>query len=148
MYIIGAGHDGSMTSESSIQKAIQVGIGSRSDVRIFRNQVGAGWIGESVRLKNGDVLIKNPRYVQFGLAVGSSDLIGMKTTIITAEMIGMPMAQFLAIEVKAKSGRVTDEQKAFIAMCQERGALAGIARTVDDALGILDSVVAGTGYHA
>ena len=63
-------------------------------------------------------------------------------------MIGMPIAQFLAIEVKAKSGRVTDEQKAFIAMCQERGALAGIARTVDDALGILDSVVAGTGYHA
>jgi hypothetical protein len=52
-------------------------------------------------------------------------------------MIGQKLAVFLAIEVKGEKCKATDHQRNFIARVRADGGLAGVARTVDDALGII-----------
>lgn len=73
----------------------------------------------------------------YGLCEGSSDLIGWRTRIITAEDVGKPIAQFVAIEVKSKTGRATKDQNSFIYTVQKAGGIAGIARSVQDAATLL-----------
>ncbi|MHB1955906.1 MAG: VRR-NUC domain-containing protein [Sulfobacillus sp.] len=126
-----------MTTGSSVQKEIHVALGSRDDTRVFRNQVGAGWLGKAVRLKTGDVLIKDPRFVPFGLSPDSSDLIGFRTVTITPDMVGQRIAVFVGIEVKSGTGRLTPGQKNWMNMLVERGAYSGVARSVDDGLRII-----------
>ena len=41
---------------------------------------------------------------------GSSDLIGFKTVKITPEMIGQEIAQFVLLEIKTESGKLTNVQ--------------------------------------
>jgi hypothetical protein len=62
----------------------------------------------------------------YGICVGSSDLIGIA-----------PCGRFLAVEVKTATGRVTKEQQTFIDAVCRAGGIAGIARSVDDALQLL-----------
>jgi hypothetical protein len=45
--------------------------------------------------------------------------------------------RFLAIEVKSEKGKLTPEQKDFIAEAAEDGCVAGVARSVDDVKNIL-----------
>ena len=62
-------------NETLLQQEIRLAIGKIPTLRLFRNQVGE---------------LPNPRtgrYVQFGLAKGSSDLIGFKKIKITQDMI-------------------------------------------------------------
>jgi hypothetical protein len=42
--------------------------------------------------------------VRFGLCKGSSDLIGLRSLEITPELVGLRLAQFVALEVKAAQG--------------------------------------------
>ena len=77
----------------------------------------------------GDVLVRNARPLHAGLCTGSSDLIGYR------QIDGV--AQFVAIEVKSRTGSPTAEQQAFIDTVQSMGGLSGIARSVDDARSIL-----------
>lgn len=88
-------------------------------VRLFRNNVG--------RLQT-----KDGRWVQFGLCVGSSDLIGFKSVRITPEMVGRQVAVFCAIECKSGRGTVMDDQMNFLGMVGANGGLVLIARSVDD----------------
>ena len=67
------------------------------------------------------------RPVQFGLCVGSSDLIGWNE-----------QGLFTALEVKTATGRATDQQHNFIRVVNESGGLAGIVRSPDDALALLN----------
>lgn len=67
------------------------------------------------------------RPVRSGLPVGFSDLFGHRA--------GDARAFYL--EVKTATGRASPEQLAFIAAMQKRGALAGVARSVSDALDIV-----------
>ena len=113
-----------MANEQVIQQEIRLGISS-PNVRMFRNNTG------SIKDKAG-------RLVTFGLCVGSSDLIGFVSREITPDMVGKSVAIFTAIEVKAKAGRVSDKQQAFIDMVRSKGGLAGIARSVDDARTMLE----------
>jgi hypothetical protein len=53
-------------------------------------------------------------------------------------MVGQKLAIFLAIEVKGEKGKTTDQQRNFIARVLADGGLAGVARSVEDALGIID----------
>lgn len=66
------------------------------------------------------------RPIKFGLCVGSSDIIGI-----------CPDGRFLAVEVKAASGRVSETQSRFIAAVRKAGGRAGVARNIDEALRIL-----------
>lgn len=117
------------SDELAVQNDIQLAL-DRGPVRLLRNNVGG--------LKDA-----TGRFVAYGLGShgnqvlkGPSDLIGWRTITITPDMVGQRVAVFTAIEVKDR-GRATPEQQAFIAMVQQAGGLAGIARSVDDARSIL-----------
>ena len=75
--------------------------------------------------------------MQFGLCKGSADLIGYRTITITPEMVGQQVAVFLSIEVKTPTGRIRPEQQAWLETIQAAGGIAGVARSVDDALRIV-----------
>ena len=112
--------------ETKIQQEIRLGLGTREDVRLFRNQVGQ---------------LPDPRTgrpVQFGLAKGSADLVGWKTVTITPDMVGQEVAVFASIEVKTPTGRPTQYQQAWLSAVEKAGGIAGIARSVDDALRIVE----------
>ena len=129
-----------MSTEQNIQQRILLACGS-GPVRLWRNNVGTGWAGQSTRvtpgnlsaiarsLRPGDVVIRNGRPLHAGLCVGSSDLIGYRVVD--------GVAQFVAIEVKSATGRATAEQMRFMENLQAAGGCAGIARSVDDAQSLL-----------
>lgn len=105
-------------------------------VRLFRNNVGAAWMGPHV-WANGQVIITHPARVKFGLIEGSSDLIGWRSRYITEEDVGKEIAQFVAIEVKAPRGRISKQQERFIAAVVEAGGIGGVARSIDDVNALL-----------
>ena len=98
--------------ESDIQRLIMLAL-SEAGCLIFRNNVGV--------LKNAAGIP-----IRFGLAVGSSDLIGIA-----------PGGRFLAVEIKTPTGKATTEQLRFIEAVRARGGIAGIARSPAEALALL-----------
>ena len=79
----------------------------------------------------------NGRPVTFGLCKGSADLIGWTVRTITPEMVGQQIAVFTSIEVKSTSGRVKPEQQQWLNAVAAAGGIAGIARSVGEAMDIL-----------
>ena len=110
-------------SEQHIQQHIRLAC-STGLVRLFRNNTGV------LRDQHG-------RPVSFGLCKGSADLIGWTTRTITADMVGQQVAVFTSIEVKTASGRLTPEQRQWLAAVEDAGGIAGVARSVADAEGLL-----------
>ena len=113
--------------ETKIQQEIRLGLGTREDVRLFRNQVGQ---------------LPDPRTgrpVQFGLAKGSADLVGWKTVTITPDMVGQEVAVFASIEVKTPNGRLSGPQQNWMHTVQTAGGIAGVARSSEDALQIISA---------
>ena len=116
---------------------------------MFRNNVALAWVGQaqpikqrtSVLLHPGDTVIRHARPLHAGLCPGSADLIGWRTITITSEMVGQRVAVFCSIEVKAPKGRATKEQLAWDQTVRQAGGLSGIARSEEDARGILDLTV-------
>ncbi len=109
-------------AETILQQQIRLTLGIHPEARLYRNQVGS---------------LPDPRtgrLVTFGLARGSADLIGWRTITVTQAMVGTRLAVFTSIEVKTPTGRVRPEQQAWLAVVQGAGGIAGIARSVDDAL--------------
>ena len=119
-------------SESQIQNRILLECG-RGDTRLFRQNVGQGWVGRLVRRQAGTVEIAAARPLHAGLCEGSSDLIGWRTVEVTPEMVGQRLAVFTAIEVKSATGRPTPEQLKFLEAVREAGGVACVARSVEDA---------------
>lgn len=99
---------------------------------VWRNNVGMAWQGTETYRRGKDVLLVNARPVYFGLCEGSSDLIGIRRVIVTPEMAGDVIAQFVAIEVKRKKGKASAEQEAFLEFIRENGGVAMIARSALD----------------
>jgi len=112
-----------MPTERDMQAEIWEAVGKFSVM--FRNNVGA---------------MKNDKgfWVSFGLVKGSSDLIGWTPVEITQDMIGQHLAVFTAIECKNATRKATDEQQYFIGRVQADGGFAGVARSVEDALKIIE----------
>jgi hypothetical protein len=52
-------------------------------------------------------------------------------------MVGQQVAVFLSIEVKTPTGRIRPEQQAWLDAVQAAGGIAGVARSVEDALRIM-----------
>jgi hypothetical protein len=114
-------------SESAVQAAVRLEA-AKKGMRLFRNNVGA---------------LKDERGVpvRFGLAndtkelneiIKSSDLIGWKTKIISPDMVGQKIAQFLCREVKEYSWTYTGTprevaQLRWITMVNEAGGDAAFA---------------------
>lgn len=113
-------------AETTLQQQIRLALGTHPDARIFRNQVGS---------------LPDPRtgrLVTFGLARGSADLIGWRTITVTPAMVGTRLAIFTSIEVKTPTGRVRPEQQAWLETVQQVGGIAIVARSVSDALAVLE----------
>ena len=96
-------------SESDLYGPILLAL-SRAGHRAWRNNVGVA------RYARGHV-------VRYGLAPGSSDLIG-----ITSD------GRFLALEVKTARGRLTSAQAAFLEMVHAQGGVAACVRSPEEAL--------------
>ncbi|HGD0853281.1 TPA: VRR-NUC domain-containing protein [Streptococcus agalactiae] len=105
-----------MTTESLIQNKIRVAL-SQAGYMVFRANVG--------KVKTAD-----GRFFDTGLPKGFCDLFGFK-----------PNGQIFFIEVKNETGWIRPEQKNFMEVMASKGALAGVARSVEDALKIVN------GYH-
>jgi hypothetical protein len=129
-------------SEHAVQQRILLSCGS-GDVRLWRNNTGLGWAGQSTRvtagnlraiastIQPGDVVVRNARPLHAGLCVGSSDLIGYRQV--------QGVAQFVALEVKSERGRPTAEQATFLNHIAAAGGIAGVVRSVAEAQLLLHS---------
>jgi hypothetical protein len=118
---------------------------SRGASRLFRNNVGQGWVGRSTRitkpgpyqLKAGDVVVHSARPLHAGLITGSGDLIGWHSTVIQPEDVGRRVAVFASLEAKEGTGRMSPEQRNFRDQVLAAGGIAGEVRSVEDAEALL-----------
>ena len=131
-------------SETKLMKDIQVSL-TPYGVRMFRNNTGQLWSGQSKRFTSlahvkvgpGDVVIRNARPMKFGLCTGSSDLIGWTTYEIKPEHVGAVVAVFTAIEVKTSTGKLSETQEKFLKVIKGSGGFAGVARNLDEAVSVI-----------
>lgn len=100
-------------TEQDIQNLIRAALSEYAIV--FRTNVG------KVRTADG-------RYFDTGLPKGHSDLYGFRKSD----------GRVFYIEVKTPKGRVRPEQEKFIDIVTKNGALGGVARSVEDALKIIE----------
>lgn len=119
-----------MSNASDFPRELMMKLSENPATRVFRNNTGLGWVGKAQRFPDGSVLINNARPLHAGLCEGSSDLIGWHTIEITPAMVGRRVALFVALEAKTGAGRLTKEQRAFIAAVDRAGGVAGEARGV------------------
>lgn len=116
----------------------------------FRANVGTGWQGRGkpikaaktmqVIIQKGDIVLRQARPFSTGLPPGFSDLFGLVPVVITPEMVGQTVAVFTALEVKDKAN-ASDEQSNFIKAVNDNGGRAGVVRSIEDALRIVDGAV-------
>ena len=106
-------------SEAGVQSAIRLALGSHPGIKVFRNSVG------QCKTEDG-------RHVRYGLLVGSGDLIGWRSVLITPDMVGQRIAQFVSVEVKTHKGAVRPEQQVWADNVRKAGGIAVIARSVED----------------
>jgi hypothetical protein len=115
-------------TESTIQSRILRTLGSRPDIRLFRNQVGAAYVGHKL------TDLSDARFIRYGLTPGSGDLIGWKSVTVTPDMVGRRLAVFLSVEVKTATGRPKPEQVTWKNRVNEFGGIAVIARSEEEAM--------------
>jgi hypothetical protein len=114
--------------EADLGRAIMVEVCRRGD-RLWRNNVGVGWVGKLAPgyPKDGRVLLLNARPLHAGLARGSADHIGIQRG----------SGRFISIETKRLT-KLSDEQRSWLAMVLDLGGVAGVARSVEEAIKIVE----------
>ncbi len=106
--------------ESALLHDIRLAGGQLPGVVLYRNQVGIA-------------TFPGGRKVPYGLTRGASDIIGIRSLLITPQHVGTHIGQFVAIEVKTTEGRLSLEQKMFLDLVAQRGGLAVCVRSEDEA---------------
>lgn len=81
---------------------------------------------EGVRVWRNNVGVDTMRGIRYGLGIGSPDL------------VGIAWGRFVGLEVKTVTGRVSKEQTMWLDMVRRFGGVAGVARSVEDALAIVE----------
>lgn len=115
---------------------------SRGAARLFRNNVGVGWIGKlerpsrpvQVTVFPGDVVLRKARPLHAGLAEGSGDLVGWVSREIRPEHVGQTWAVFASLEAKEGAGRLSPAQRSWRDAVQAAGGIAAEVRSVEDAV--------------
>lgn len=126
------------SNEHPIQNEIRDGLVDRAF--IFRANVGTAWQGSITKLPGKRMVIDNYRPFSTGLPAGFADLFGFVPVTVTPEMVGQTVALFVAIEVKDKA-KASGKQSNFIKAVNDNGGRGGVARSVEDALRIVDGEV-------
>jgi hypothetical protein len=130
-------------SEGKIWREIRDKL-SRGVTRLFRNEVGNGVAIRHKHAYTRQAIITacielaqkmggSGARIHFGLTVGSGDLIGLETVVITPEMVGTKIAVFLSCETKTATGSVREGQANWQKFVNSAGGIAVIARSVEDA---------------
>jgi hypothetical protein len=120
-------------SKSEAQVCVDISFAMIGEpIVLFRNTVGAGYIVDD----------KNPsrrQWIEYGLEVGSSDLIGYITKEITPDMVGKKVAIFTACEVKKEDWKPSmdkkkhhEDQENFIRCINLDGGIAAFVRSVEE----------------
>ena len=91
-------------------------------LKVLRNHPAVAWCER----QNSGAATVNGRFIRFGWR-GCSDLLGM-----------LRDGRLLAVEVKARSGRLRAEQRDFLALVRRFGGVAFVARDCRDVLRSLD----------
>ncbi len=104
-----------MTEEHAIQNAVRIALSEYATV--FRANVGSS-------------VTYDGRHFETGLPKGFSDLFGFRHSD----------GKIFFIEVKTPSGRLSKDQKHFLEQMRNYGAIAGVARSVDDAIKMIREV--------
>lgn len=108
--------------EKNLRNAIILQAG-QDGIHLFNNPVGTAWTG---KYNSATQSVIFPRAIKYGLAVGSSDTIGITPVEITPDMVGSTIGVFTAVEVKLdKNGSYgeTKEQKNFGKFVQRNGGI-------------------------
>lgn len=129
-------------AEADLMRRLQMAA-SRLGSRLFRQQVGMGWVGKperiyqvrTVRVGPGDVVLRNARPFHAGHE-GMSDLGGFTPVEITPAMVGTTVAVYSQVEVK-ENARPTETQLAWIDAVNKAGGRAGIAHNETELENIL-----------
>ena len=103
--------------ETNIMNKIMLAM-SKKGYLCWRNQVGL------FKTLDG-------RTVNIGIK-GSSDLMAIKPTVITPEMVGQTLAVFVAVEVKTATGRQSEPQKKWQKAVEKLGVKYILARSEND----------------
>ena len=103
--------------ETNIMNKIMLAM-SKKGYLCWRNQVGL------FKTLDG-------RTVNIGIK-GSSDLMAVKPTVITPEMVGQTLAVFVAVEVKTATGRQSEPQKKWQKAVEKLGVKYILARSEND----------------
>ena len=117
-------------SEQAIRSDIRLTLGLDPDVVLWRNNVG---------------LLDRPSggRVRYGLAVGSSDLIGIITTLFDGCRVG----RFLALEVKRPGERATKDQLLFLHLVQARGGVGAVVGSPTQAVAVVEQAKSSLSYR-
>lgn len=100
---------------------IRLALGRDDRVVLFRNNVGVAERGGVRRLR-------------FGVGgTGGSDLVGILA----------PAGRFIALEVKSKTGRVSEIQETFLSLIRAMGGFACVVRSVSDATAAIERAAHG-----
>ena len=110
-------------SETALLREIMVTL-SQGDCRLFRMQSG------NFKLFDG-------RHIRIGFN-GLSDLIGWNSVVITPDMIGQRIAQFVALEGKSERGRARENQENFLRAVLAAGGIGAIVRSKEQACQVLN----------
>lgn len=123
-------------NEHALQSAIRNALAG--ECLLFRVNVGQAWQGSQVdHLPGKRVLIHDARPFSTGLPPGFADTFGLVRVVITPDMVGQPLGQFLAGEIKTATGRVSPKQAAFLQAINDNGGRAGVWRSVPEALAMV-----------
>ncbi len=127
-------------TENNLMKSVQLALGKLANVKLFRNNVGLGWVGDarSVKGQHDSKMILHARPLHAGLCEGSSDLIGWTTVEIKPEHIGKKIAVFTAIEVKTDTGKATPSQRNFLEQVAANGGIALLCKTPEAAVTFIE----------
>lgn len=115
-----------MNEETKLMRLIMVAL-TKAGCIVWRNETSGAYVGKLIHKDARIVTLANAQMMTFGLCVGSSDIIG----------IHKPTGRFLAVEVKTKTGRASKEQINFIEQVRAANGIAGLARSVQEALDLL-----------
>lgn len=127
-----------MTSEAAVQQHIRTQI-ALTGVELWRQNVGACTDANGRVIRYG--ILNDSK--QVNQRFKSSDLVGIRPILVTADMVGQVVGVFAAIECKASNWtyRPNDEhtqaQQRFIDLVRAAGGFAGFARSVEEARAIL-----------
>jgi len=112
-------------SETNIQNNIRLAVSATERAIWLRNNTGLF------------LTLDGKRKVRAGLGKGTSDLIGWVSHTVRPEDVGRKIAIFVSAEVKDEED-TTDGQKRFLGVVANAGGIAGVVRSTEDAISLVD----------